>query len=188
MKLVLTIAWRNVLRHRGKSLVIGAILFTGSFLMTVGNGVISGMARGIEKNIINGFMGDLVLVSDKQKSDNILLPMMGATIETLSGFPEIKRVLGAQPFVKDFLPVGKNLAMVLDEKIATPGFAYLIGVDFADYRRVFPDNFAVVEGTYPARGARALMFPDFARGEFYNFYNVWFLPEGGKVVKENLSK
>ena len=63
MKLIFTIAWRNILRHKGKSLVIGIILFTGAFLMTVGNGVISGMAAGIEKNIINGFMGDIVLMS-----------------------------------------------------------------------------------------------------------------------------
>lgn len=188
MKLILTIAWRNILRHKGKSLVIGVILFTGAFLMTVGNGVISGMAVGIEKNIINGFMGDLVLVSDQQKSDNVLLPMMGSSIEPITTYKKIKEVLAAQPYVKSFLPVGKNLAMVLDEKSSTPGFAYLIGVDFSEYRKMFPDNFTVIEGSYPAPGERALLFPDFARGEFYNFYDIWFLPEGGKVVKENLTK
>ena len=188
MKLVLTIAWRNILRHKGKSVVIGVILFTGAFLMTVGNGVISGMAVGIENNIINGFMGDLVLVSDAQKSDNILLNMMGSSIEPITTYAAIKKVLAAEPSVRHQLPVGKNLAMVLDEASDTPGFAYLLGVDFAEYRKMFPDNFTVIEGSYPAQGERALLFPDFARGEFYNFYNVWFLPEGGKVVKENLTK
>jgi hypothetical protein len=84
--------------------------------------------------------------------------------------------------------VGKNLAMLLDENSATPGFAYLIGVDFAEYRKMFPDNFKIIEGRYPLPGERALLFPDFAREEFYNFYNTWFLPEGGKLVKENLTK
>ncbi|MDO8805898.1 MAG: FtsX-like permease family protein [Elusimicrobiota bacterium] len=188
MKLVLTIAWRNILRHKGKSLVIGVILFTGAFLMTVGNGVISGMSAGVETNIINGFMGDIVLISDAQKSDNILLNMMGSSIEPVTTYKKIKEILAAQPYVRHFLPVGKNLAMVLDEDSDTPGFAYLIGVDFAEYRKMFPDNFTVIEGSYPAPGERALLFPDFARGEFYNYYNVWFVPEGGKVVKENLSK
>ena len=188
MKLILTIAWRNILRHKGKSLVIGIILFTGAFLMTVGNGVISGMAAGIEKNIINGFMGDIVLISDAQKTDNILLNMMGSSIEPITTYKRIKEILAAEPAVRNFLPVGKNLAMVLDESSDTPGFAYLIGVDFPEYRKMFPDNFTVIEGSYPARGERALLFPDFARGEFYNFYNVWFVPEGGTVVKENLSK
>ena len=188
MKLLLTIAWRNILRHKGKSLVIGIILFTGAFLMTVGNGVISGMAAGVEKNIINGFMGDIVLVSDAQKSDNILLNMMGSSIEPINSYKKIKEVLAAQPYVRHYLPVGKNLAMVLDENSDTPGFAYLIGVDFAEYRKMFPDNFTVIEGSYPARGERALLFPDFARGEFFNYYNIWFVPEGGRLVKENLSK
>ncbi|OGS07291.1 MAG: hypothetical protein A2270_08685 [Elusimicrobia bacterium RIFOXYA12_FULL_51_18] len=188
MNLILTIAWRNILRHKGKSLVIGIILFTGAFLMTLGNGVISGMAAGIGKNIIDGFMGDIVLVSDKQKSDNILLEMMGANIEPITSYKVIKPVLAAQPYIQRFLPAGKNLAMLLDENTATPGFAYLIGVDFAEYRKMFPDNLKVIEGGYPAPGDRAMLFPDSQRPEYYNFYNIWFLPEGGKVVKDNLSK
>ncbi len=187
MRLIFTIAWRNLLRHKGKSLVIGVILFTGAFLMTLGNGVISGMAAGIEKNIIDGFMGDIVLISDGQKTDNILMNMMGSSIEPINSYKEIKKVLAAQPYVRSYLPVGKNLAMLLDEKTSTPGFAYLIGVDFAAYRKMFPDNLTVVEGNYPAQGERAMLFPDSQRSEFYNFYNIWFLPEGGKVVKENLS-
>jgi len=188
MKLILTIAWRNILRHKGKSLVIGIILFTGAFLMTLGNGVISGMAAGVEKNIINGFMGDIVLISDAQKSDNILLNIMGTSIEPITTYRRIKEVLAGQSYVRRSLPVGKNLAMVLDENSATPGFAFLIGVDFAEYRKMFPDNFKVIEGGYPAPGERALMIPTFTRDEFYGFYNIWFLPAGGTLVKENLKK
>lgn len=188
MKLIFTIAWRNLLRHKGKSLVIGIILFMGAFLMTVGNGVISGMAAGIEKNIVNGFMGDLVLISEAQKSDNILLNLMGSSIEPVTTYKQIKEILAAQPYIKRCLPVGKNLAMVLDESTSAPGYAYLLGVDFAEYRKMFPDNFAVIEGSYPAPGERGLLIPTFARDEFYDFYNIWFLPEGGRVVKENLKK
>lgn len=188
MKLILTIAWRNILRHKGKSLVIGVILFTGAFLMTVGNGVISGMAAGVEKNIVNGFMGDLVLMSGAQKSDNILMNMMGSSIEPITTYKDIKGILAAQPYVKHFLPVGKNLAMLLDESASAPGYAYLLGVDFAEYRKMFPDNFTVIEGSYPAPGQRALLIPTFARDEFYDFYNIWFLPEGGGIIKSNLKK
>ena len=188
MKLILTIAWRNIFRHKGKSLVIGAILFTGAFLMTLGNGVVTGMAKGIEKNIINGFMGDIVLISDEQKSDNILLPILGASIEPITTYKEIKGVLAAQPYIKRYLPVGKNLAMLLDESASAPGFAYLIGADLKDYRAMFPDNFKVIEGTYPAEGERAILIPTFARNEFYNYYNIWFLPQGGGIVKANLKK
>lgn len=188
MKLLLTIAWRNLLRHRGKSLVIGAILFTGAFLMTLGNGVVSGMARGLEKNVIDGFMGDLVIISDAQKSDNVLLNMMGSNIEPITDYKLIRPVLAASPHVQRWLPAGKNMAMLLDENTDAPGFAYLLGVDFAEYRRMFPGNFSVIEGSYPAPGERALLIPTFAREEFYNYYNIWYLPEGGALVKENLKK
>ncbi len=179
MRLILLIAWRNILRHRGKSLVIGAILFLGALLMTVGNGVISGMAAGVEKNIVNGFMGDLVLISDKQKSDNILFEMMGAAIEPVSNYKAIKEILQKQEFVDRFLPVGKNLAMVLKEDEATPSGAYLLGVDFSDYRKMFPDNFKLIEGRWPRPGERSLLAPAFARQQFYDFANLWLVPEGG---------
>lgn len=188
MKLILKIAWRNILRHKGKSLVIGVILFTGAFLMTVGNGVISGMAAGIEKNIINGFMGDIVLVSDAQKSDNILLDMMGSSIEPITTYKTIKEVLRAQPYVLRHLPAGKNLAMILNETDSTPAFIYLVGVDFKAYREMFPDNFSIMEGTYPVSGGRALLVPRHEREEIYNYSNVWLIPEGGALVKENLKK
>ena len=188
MKLVLTIAWRNILRHKGKSLVIGVILFTGALLMTVGNGVIAGMARGVEKNIIDGFMGDVVLMSDEQKSDNILLNMMGGSIEPVHTYKTIREVLRAQPYVAKWLPAGKNLAMILNENDATPMALYLIGADLAAYREMFPDNFTVIEGTYPAGTGRALLMPNFQRGEIYNYSNTWFLSETGGVVKENLKK
>ena len=47
MGLILKIAWRNIWRHKGKSLVIGVILFIGAMLMSIGNGMISGMEKGM---------------------------------------------------------------------------------------------------------------------------------------------
>lgn len=188
MRLILTIAWRNILRHRGKSLVIGVILFLGAFLMTVGNGVISGMAAGIQKNIVDGFMGDIVLVSEKQKSDNILLEFMGTAIEPINTYEKIKPVLEKQGIVARFLPAGKNLALVLKEDEATPGGAFLMGVDFAAYREMFPNNFRVIEGRWPKPGEKGLLVPTFTREKFYNFLNMWLIPKGGSLVKENLTK
>ncbi|MFH1260202.1 MAG: FtsX-like permease family protein [Elusimicrobiota bacterium] len=188
MKLILTIAWRNILRHKGKSLVIGVIIFLGALLMTIGNGVIAGMDEGIKQNIVNGFMGDIVIISAKQKSDNILLEMMGTAIEPISGYKKIKEVLKAQGCVDRFLPVGKNMAMVLNEEEAAPGFAYLLGVDFAAYQKMFPDNFKVIEGRRLRAGEKGLLVPVFAREELYNYTNIWLIPEGGTLVEENLSK
>jgi ABC-type lipoprotein release transport system permease subunit len=188
MKLILTIAWRNIMRHKGKSLVIGGILFLGALLMTVGNGVISGMDHGIEHNIIDGFLGDLVVVSDQQKSDSILFDMMGSMIEPILNYPQIKPVLASQPAVSRWLPVGKNMAMALSEDPnAMPGYIYLLGVDFAEYLKMFPHTLTTVEGRLPEPGERGILVPTFSREEFYNFTNTWLLPEGGQLIEANLN-
>lgn len=190
MPLSITIAWRNILRHKGKSLVIGVILFLGSLLMTVGNGIISGMDRGIEKNIVNGFLGDLVIVSEKQKSDNVLLSMMGELIEPITNYAQIKPVLAAQPYVDRFLPVGKNMGMALsDDEDSQPGPMFMIGTDFAAYQKMFPDNVKPLEGRLLRPGERGILLTGHLRGEhLYTYTNRWAVPEGGKVVEANLSK
>ena len=74
MRLSLKIAWRNLFRHKGKSMIIGAILMLGAFLMTVGSGVISGMDRGLSENIVNLF--DKLLNSNREeiikKAENLI--------------------------------------------------------------------------------------------------------------------
>lgn len=185
---MLKIAWRNVFRHKGKSLVIGVILFIGALLMTIGNGVIAGMDRGISRNIVNAFMGDIVIISDKQKTDNVFFDFMGTSVEPIGTYKDIEKVLAAQDYIKDFLPVGKNLAMLLSEDQSTPGFVYLLGIDIDAHRRMFPDSFKILEGRVLEPGEKGLMVPTFAREELYSYSSQWMIPEGGTLIKENMKK
>ncbi len=177
MGLVLKIAWRNILRHKGKSLVIGAILFLGALLMTIGNGVVSGMDQGLRKSVVNGFMGDVVILPDKQESDNVIMSMMGKAIEPISNYKEIKKVLESQKAVECHIPVGKNMAMVLNEEGGTPGYAFLLGVDFKRYREMFPDNFKIIEGRSLRDDEKGMLVPTGARLQFFDYTNIWFIPE-----------
>ena len=165
MNLILKIAWRNILRHKGKSLIIGVILFLGALLMTVGNGVISGMDRGLEQNIVNGFLGDIVIISDKEKNDNILFKMLGESIETITNFKDIKKILETESYIKDFMPVGKNVAMVINEDEGEPGYSMLLGVEFDKYRSFFPDSFKTIEGQLPGKDETGILVPTHSREE-----------------------
>lgn len=166
------------MRHRGKSLVIGVILFVGALLMTVGNGVISGMDQGMQENIINGFTGDIVLVPEKQESDEVFIDMMGKTIEQINDFKKIDSVLKTIPELKAWVPIGKNGAMVLNEEGGSPGFTYLIGVDFNRYRKVFPNTMKAVEGKLLSPGEAGVLVPTGARKQMFEVSNIWFVPEG----------
>lgn len=185
MGLIFKIAWRNVLRHKGKSLIIGVILFIGSLLMTFGNGVISGMDRGLAKNIVNGFLGDIVIISNKEKSDNILFKLYGESVQPISNFKDIKNLLKGEKYINGILPVGKNIAIVLNEEEGDPGFTYVLGVDFEEYRKFFPGNFKPVEGKSMKKNEAGILIPKFTREEIYNQMSVWLVPDIKKPSKEN---
>jgi len=186
MDLIIKIAWRNIMRHRGKSLVIGVILFIGALLMTIGNGVISGMDKGLQQNIINGFTGDIVLVSDKQESDAVFMEMMGKSIEPINNFKQIDSALKSIDFISKYVPIGKNAAMVLNEEGGNPGFTYLIGLDFKRYQEVFPNTMSAIEGRLLKNGEKGILVPTGARKQMFDATNIWFVPKGCAVDTSNM--
>ncbi|MCX7727555.1 MAG: hypothetical protein N2053_11990, partial [Chitinispirillaceae bacterium] len=186
MSLFLKIAWRNILRHRGKSFVISIILFIGALIMTLGNGVISGMERGLCENIVKGFTGHLVIVSDKQESDAVFMEMMGRSIEPLNDFKKIDSILKDINYIDKYIPIGKNVAVILNEEGGPPGYIYLIGVDFERYIQFFPYTLKVVEGRLLNKGERGILIPTLVRESIFDATNIWFIPEGGKIVPENI--
>ena len=188
MNLIAKISWRNIMRHKGKSLIIGAILFVGALIMTVGNGVISGMDAGLEQTIVRSFTGHIVLVSDKQESDNVFLEFMGKAVAPIYNYVDIKKAIAQQPFVERALPAGKNMAMVLNEDGGMPGNAFLIGVDFEKYRSMFPGNIKIVEGRMLNKNEPGALVPMGARKEFQAYTNIWFMAEGTKLDTALLPK
>jgi putative ABC transport system permease protein len=187
MNLIIKIAWRNILRHKGKSLIIGAILFTGALIMTVGNGVISGMDKGLRENIIKCFTGDAVIVSDKQESDNVFLEMMGKAVEPIYNAVDIKKTLEKQDYISQSLPVGKNMALILNEDGGSMGDGLLMGVDFEKYRAVFPGNIKPIEGRLPLAVEKGALVPTGARKQGFDYMNIWFIPETDTLHVENLT-
>lgn len=186
MRLIITIAWRNLWRHRGQSLVVGAILFLGALFMTLGNGVISGMDRGLQRTIAQSFTGDWVLVPDAQESDNVFLEMMGRAIEPLHNYPAVRDFIKKRPEIEKALPMGKNLAMVFNEDGGMPTFLYLLGVDFSEYAKMFPANLDIKEGRLPAPHGPGLLLPTGARKEVHLQTNIWFIPKGSALDTSNL--
>jgi len=185
--LTIKIAWRNILRHKGKSLIIGAILFLGAFIMTLGNGIISGMDKGLRENIVRSVTGDIVIISDKQETDNVFLNFMGKAIEPVNNYKEIKKVLGGMEPVERFLPAGKNMAMVLNEEGGDPGFMFVFGVDYEAYHRMFPGSIRAIEGAIIDTRTTGVLLPTGAREQLYMQTNNWYIPRDAAVVDSNLT-
>ncbi|MBN2188398.1 MAG: FtsX-like permease family protein [Chitinispirillaceae bacterium] len=189
MSLIAKIAWRNIMRHRGKSLIIGSILFIGALLMTVGNGVISGMDRGLKKNIVEGFCGDAVLVSDKQESDNVFLDMMGKAVEPVAHYKAIDSVLKTVAYVNKWLPMGKNFAIALNEDGGMADGVFVLGVKLKEYRAFFGENLKVIEGAIPKDNSRPfVLIPTGWRKIYAEYYSFLLSPEGSRIDTSTLSK
>ncbi len=189
MNLIIKIAWRNIMRHKGKSMVIGVILFLGALLMTVGNGVISGMDRGMQKNIVDGFTGDALLVSDKQESDNVFLEFMGKSVAPINNFEQIDSALKAIPYVKNRLPIGKNFAVALNEEGGTMDGVFVLGVDFKEYFNFFGNNLKLIEGALPTDNTKPfVLVPTGWRKQSGEYYSILFTPDGVTPDTSTLGK
>lgn len=176
MPLTVKIAWRNVFRHRSKSLVIGIILFAGAFLLTMGNSVISGMESGLDRNIVEGFTGDVILVSDKQEDDNVLLGVSGQSIEKIPRFDTLRLRLESAGLFQALLPVGKDFALVINERGGSPGYASILGVDFRRWLAMFPGSLEFVKGDRP--DSSGLVLPIGGMGQLYSSMGVAYWPKG----------
>jgi putative ABC transport system permease protein len=116
--------------------------------------------------------------------------MMGELVEPISNYAQIKPVLAAQPQVERFLPVGKNMGLALsDDEDAQPSPIFMIGADFAAYRKMFPDGIVAVEGRLLQPGERGMLLTQHLRSEhLFTYTNRWVVPEGEKLNESHLSK
>ena len=145
MNLSTKIAWRNVWRHKSKSLIIGVILFLGAFLMTSGNAIVAGMETGLEKNLKGTFTGDIIIISDKEEKDAIFADITGATRELIPNYFDVLKA------IKENKSVDKTLSMAFGMNFLLSDTADLvpvgvIGVDIKEFIDFYGDQYSILEG------------------------------------------
>jgi ABC-type lipoprotein release transport system permease subunit len=185
MELIAKIAWRNIQRHRGKSLVIGIILFMGALIMTLGNGVISGMERGLRENIMNRFTGQVVIISKEQIDDNVILAPMGKDVEVIPDYSSVKKVLEGCGYISRFMPAAKGLTLVLNEN-GDVGYSLVLGVKFEDYQKMFLNNVKLVEGSFLKNDDRGTLISTGNRKRLFDEQGFWLVPKGYGLNRKNL--
>ncbi len=184
MKLIFKIAFRNLFRHRRRSIVIGIVIFIGAIFMTLSNGMITGMEKGLEINLIDRFMGDIIISATSLREGEI------TDTRVIGNYKEVEKVLKNQEYIEKFIPVTfglsivANLSSTFDER---PVISWLVGVDFDKYQEMFDNNIIIVEGEPLKKGERGLLLNILDRERIYNSQNVWIVPEGYQIDKENLT-
>ncbi len=185
MKTLLKIAWRNLFRHRGRSFVIGGILFFGTLMMMLGNGVINGLDKGIRANLVDRFLGDAVVLPADYSGDNIITGMP-RPMPILQDFFELKQALIEDDLVKQVLPADRGMGMILNEENQM-GFVFLFGVNFEDYQEMFHSNVISLEGKPLTNGDRGILITSGTRDRQYEITGKWIVPQGFAINVSNLT-
>ncbi|MCP4753509.1 MAG: ABC transporter permease, partial [Proteobacteria bacterium] len=175
------IAWRNVWRHKGKSLVVGTILFLGALLMTVGNSIITGAREGMTENMVNRLTGHLVIKPTAQKEDEVFVGGMTA-LKVLPGYPQIKTILKENEIVDSFAPMTRGMASILNPD-GKQGQIFIYGVNFDEYQRTFLNNVQASEGQLLDGGVRGMLITEQTRERIINRQKFWVVPQG--LTKED---
>lgn len=184
-ELAIKIAWRNLFKHKGKSIIIGLILFVGAFLMTAGNAVLAGMNQGLEQNIVQRFTGDIVLIATNQKFESVIAGGGMGAVKPFSSYTNVKRIMLEQKSVEGLLPACRGIALVLNEQ-GEPGFTGIIGVELDKYQTFFMSNITAIEGKIPAPNERGALVAAGGRKANYQQSAIWFIPENEELNVSNL--
>ena len=113
--MLLRMAVRNVGAHRGKSLIIGAILAFGTTLVVVGTALIDAVDAGMRRSVTQSLAGDLQIYSARARDDLALFgdTFLGAPdLGTMPEFAAVAEVVESVPNVAAIVPMGIDGAVV----------------------------------------------------------------------------
>jgi len=181
----LKIAWRSLLRHRAKSIIIGTILFLASLIMIIGDATAIGMRQGVEKNVVESFTGHIILVSNEETKDNVLFTPMAKPLKVLKDWEKIKWVLSQQDFIKDYIPMTRGGVAILGGQ--GMNFMLTFGCNFDDFQRVFGTPVKAAEGKLLTGSDHGLLVNISGREGQYKNQGYWLVPEGSDLVQANLT-
>lgn len=185
MNLVLKVALRNLLRHKGKTIVIGSILFIGAVMMVLGNATIAAMRKGFQESFVNNFMGDITIISTNQEVGDVIQGMP-RPMKVISVYTNLRETLNGLDYVDKFVPLGKGGLMMLNEN-GDPYFTLAFGVDLEKYLSMFNTNITIKEGRMLNPGERGMLLNSSYRDLIYHSIDVWYVTKSDGLVESNLS-
>ena len=160
MPVLIRIAFRNLLEHRSKTLIIGTLLALGVIILIVGNAFMDTAERGVKEGFTDNFTGD-VFISGKATNGTVSLFGVQAAggQETTPTLPYYDRIIGklsSMPQVADKASqiTGFGLATIANSEEQT--FALLFGIEPGEYRRIF-DQAKIVDGHFLEPGEEGIV-------------------------------
>lgn len=159
MSAALKIAFRNILRHKVKTLIIGVLIAIGITVLVVGNSLMDTASRGIERTYIESYTGHVV-ITGRHRGDLSLMGLEAAEsldvpVPVIPSFDEVFEHVTSQPYVKAVNPQATVTALI--DIGESRFFTQAFGIDPAYYTRMFPDNIEILSGRMLAPGEEGIL-------------------------------
>lgn len=164
MGVLLRIALRNLLEHKGKTFIIGSIVALAVVVLVVGNAMMDTARTGIERAFIDNYTGNIMVSGLAEGNISLFgVQSVGALEQTpvIPEFNEINDHLTGDPriTVTTTQISGFGFIRVEDDRIEgleNSAFTVLFGIDPTSYREMF-DNLLLIEGAFLEPGAEGVM-------------------------------
>jgi len=142
---VFKIAFRSVLRYKGKLVAIGLLIAIGIILLMAGQSFVHSLKLATKDSIINNYTGHLVLYSAKSKNDPNPFSF-SEPLPPFENYEDIVRTIEKTGEVKAYVPIAQNFAIVdIDSDI--PSTLAFDAIDPENYKKIF-HNIEIVEGSF----------------------------------------
>ncbi len=113
LPLLTRVAFRNLFRHRVKSLIVGAIMAFGTFLILFGFAHVSSIQAAMEESVTSSVAGHLQVYSANAKDELAIfggMSMSRPDIGHIADFAKLDQAISDVPNVKEVVPMGIDMA------------------------------------------------------------------------------
>lgn len=173
MPVTLRMAFRNLLEHKAKSLIVGILLSLGVLILVLGNSFLEASRRGIEASFTANYTGDLIITGVASGPVSLfgvqsvggldatpIIPDYGKVFEKIVSTRGVIAASGVASgfgiITKDDTEIPMGMATEEDEEEMESSFVMLFGIDPENYWKLFT-NIEVVEGKTIQPGQPGLM-------------------------------
>ena len=164
MSILFRIAVRNLLEHRGKSLIIGILVALGVVVLVVGNSMMDTARRGIQRAFIDNYTADIMISGTAEAPISLFgVQTVGGIDPTpvLPDYEEIAAFLDTQEEVTQWTTqiTGFGLLRPEDERIEgieNSAPSVLFATNPTTYQQTF-ENIEIVAGRYLRPGEEGIM-------------------------------
>lgn len=184
MKILLTIALRNIREHKVKTTIIGLIMAIGIMVLVVGNSFMDSAAAGIERYYIQNYTGHLMITGQSRGQLTLFgfqdMTAMERAVPRIPQYAEVVEFANSLPYVETINPQVSATAMVSrGDKML--GATQLFGVVPEQYQVMFPDNVELLEGDFWEPGSQGMLLNKAVADRMEKHVGFTFKP-GDKVL------